>query len=73
MNNRALIKKAANRALPSCHFQLLKFAEMCNFYIILMHKDSMIVHFSSFFAQKICKCEIKVVTLHPNFENVTHY
>ena len=35
-----------------------------------MHKDSMIVHFSSFFAQKICKCEIKFVTLHPILKTI---
>ena len=52
---------------------MLKKIKMCNFDDVVMHNKGWNVHFSSFFAQKICKCEIKVVTLHPNFENVTHY
>ena len=48
---------------------MLKLGEMCNFDDVVMHNKGWNVHFSSFFAQKICKCERKVVTLHPNFKN----
>ncbi|MGN1228829.1 MAG: hypothetical protein ACI4T5_04140, partial [Prevotella sp.] len=54
--------RAANVSLPLSlsPFQLLKKPKMCNFDAIFMHNNSINVHFSSFFAQKICKCEIKV-------------
>ena len=48
---------------------MLKLGEMCNNYTQLMHNGGQNVHIFSFFAQKICKCERKVVTLHPNFKN----
>ena len=44
---------------------MLKKIKMCNFDDVVMHNKGWNVHFSSFFAQKICKCEIKFVTLHP--------
>lgn len=50
------------------HKNLLKKAKVCRFYVFLMHKYRVVVQFSSFFAQKICKCEIKFVTLHPIFK-----
>ena len=52
---------------------MLKLGEMCNNYTQLMHNGGQNVHIFSFFAQKICKCERKVVTLHPNFNKQSHY
>ncbi len=49
---------------------MLKKIKMCNFDDVVMHNKGWNVHFSSFFAQKICKCEIKFVTLHPILKTI---